>query len=96
MNFPHPGMKVFIESDGQILQYLDDTGTIQTVQNITNAVSNYDYEVKKNEEKRRIMILRPEYVGTFINDMRDMMSYGRSSQYLDSRTKRTYNPRTNT
>jgi hypothetical protein len=95
MKFPFPGMKVFIESDSQILEYLDTTGSIQTVKNVVNPVTNYEYEVKENERKRTILVLRPEYIGAVTYDMRNMMKYDRSSQYVDSSTKKTYNPRNN-
>lgn len=95
MKFPYPGMKVFIESDSQILEYLDTNGLIKTVKNVVTPVTNYEYEVKENEKKRTILILRPEYIGAVTYDMKNMMKYDRSSQYVDSNTKRTYNPRNN-
>lgn len=95
MKFPFPGMKVFIESDSQILEYLDTTGVIQTVKNVVTPVTNYEYEVKENENKRTILVLRPEYIGAITYDIKNIMKYDRSSQYIDSTTKRTYNPRNN-
>lgn len=95
MKFPYPGMKVFIESDSQILEYLDTNGAIQTVKNVVTPVTNYEFEVKENEKKRTILVLRPEYIGSVTYDMKNMMKYDRSSQYVDSNTKRTYNPRNN-
>lgn len=88
-------MKVFIESDSQILEYLDTNGAIQTVKNVVTPVTNYEFEVKENEKKRTILVLRPEYIGSVTYDMKNMMKYDRSSQYVDSSTKRTYNPRNN-
>lgn len=96
MKFPYPGMKVFIESDSQILEYLDTNGAIQTVKNVVTPVTNYEFEVKENEKKRTILVLRPEYIGSVTYDMKNMMKYDRSSQYVDSNTKRVYNPRNNT
>ena len=55
-------------------------------------VSYYDYEVKMNEDKRKIKVLKPEYLSVFISDMRSIMKYNRSSQYLNQKTKQTYNP----
>ena len=55
-------------------------------------VSYYDYEVKLNEDKRKIKVLKPEYLSVFISDMRSIMKYSRSSQYLNQKTKQTYNP----
>ena len=94
-NFPHPGMKVFIESDAQILEFLDTNGVVQTVKNVNTPVSNYEYEERVNEGKRSIQILRPEYIGVLETDMRNMMQYSRSSQYVSGTVNRTYNPRTN-
>ena len=68
------------------------TNTNPETLNPVKAVSYYDYEVKMNEDKRRIKVLRPEYLSVFISDMRSIMKYSRSSQYLNQRTKQTYNP----
>jgi len=59
------------------------------------SVSNFDYEQKKNEEKRKIKILKKRYLAVFITDMRNMMRYGRSSQYIDRTLKVSYNPKEN-
>lgn len=58
----------------------------------TKPISNYEYEVKKNEDKRIIKILKPNYLSVFITDMRNIMRYDRSSQYINQNTKETYNP----
>ena len=58
------------------------------------AVTNYDYEVKLNDEKRRIKILRPEYLNTYITDHREIMEYDESSEFISKKLKGTYNPRT--
>ena len=55
--------------------------------------TNYDYEVKLNEGKRRIKILRPEYLNTYISEHREIMEYEESSDYISKRVKGTYNPR---
>ena len=57
------------------------------------AITNYDYENKLNEEKRRIKILKPGYLSAFISDHREIMSYGRTSEYISKKLKATYNPR---
>jgi|688.fasta_scaffold03301_23 hypothetical protein len=95
MAYPIPGVKVFIESDAQLLEYLDSNGNIVNVVNEAVAVSNYDYEIKLNEEKRKLLLLRPEYVSVFVSDTRNMMKYDRSSQFEDRNTKRAFNPRNN-
>lgn len=94
MNFPKPGMKVFIEEDGQIVEYLNPNGEIETIKSRIKEVTNYDYEVEKNNRKRFINIIKKEYAGLFVRDMKDMMFYKDSSQKIDKKTKRAYNERT--
>ena len=54
-------------------------------------VSNYEYETRLNEEKRSIFVLREEYIQEFLNDMREMMTYNKSSEYINSKTIQTEN-----
>lgn len=61
--------------------------------NIVTSVSNYDYEVLKNDEKRTIYVLRQNYIQTVIDDMREIMTYTDSSQFIDRRTKKGDNLR---
>jgi|LakMenEpi03Aug12_release.lakeMendotaPanAssembly.Ray.scaffolds.fasta_scaffold3314897_1 hypothetical protein len=91
MDTPFPGLKVKIESSGQIIQYLDSTGTIRRIVNKEVPVTNLEYETKINEEKRTISLLKPEYVPVAIADMKNVMSYGKSSQFIDKKTKSAYN-----
>jgi hypothetical protein len=51
-------------------------------------VTVYEYEVALNERKRNIFLLRNRYLQTAIDDMREIMSYGFSTQYVDDRTKK--------
>ena len=61
--------------------------------NPTVGISNYEYETRKNDEKRGIYILNPRYLQQFINDTRKAMVYDRSSQYVDKKLIRTENTR---
>jgi hypothetical protein len=56
-------------------------------------ISNYDYETIKNEKKRSIYLLRTEYLQQYLNDMRTIMYYEKSSQYVDKKLIRTENTR---
>ena len=60
--------------------------------NPTTAVTNEDYEIRKNESKRTIKLLKPQYLSTFIKDMRNIVKYETSSQYINRTTKAAYNP----
>lgn len=95
MNYPFPGLKVFIESDVQLLEYLDNNGNIVKVINQALPVTNYEYEIRQNEEKRKILVLKKEFVPVFVSDTRNMMKYDESSQFVDETTKQAYNPRNN-
>jgi len=54
-------------------------------------ISNFEYETRLNEEKRNIFILREEYLQEFLDDMRQIMTYAESSEYLDEKTIQTEN-----
>ena len=67
----------------------DSTGQINPV----IGISNYEYESNLNEEKRQIYILKTGYLQQFLNDMRVIMNYGKSSEYIDKKLIRTENNR---
>jgi hypothetical protein len=65
---------------------------IQTVNPVVG-ISNYEYEVRKNNKKRDIYVLKPSYLQQVINDTRKEMTYDRSSQYVNDKLIRTENTR---
>ena len=66
-------------------------GTPNATLNPVVGVSNYDYETIQNDKKSRIFVLREEYLQEFLNDMREIMVYDESSEYLNDRTIQTEN-----
>lgn len=68
----------------------DPNISIQTLNPVVG-ISNYEYETRKNEEKRSIYLLKTEYLQQYLNDMRRIMYYDRSSQYIDKKLIRTEN-----
>lgn len=54
-------------------------------------VSNYEYEVRKNNDKRGIYVLKSRYLQQVINDTRKAMIYDRSSQYVNDTLIKTEN-----
>ena len=56
-------------------------------------VSNLRFETLTNDAKRIIRTLKPEFVAGFVADMRNIMKYETSSQYINRTTKASYNPR---
>ena len=65
---------------------------IETISPI-NGISNYEYEVRKNDAKRSIFLLKESYLQQFLNDMRQEMIYSRSSEYVNENLIRTENTR---
>ena len=88
-NFSFEYSRIFIDGSGE--SKLDPKAITSSL--VVAEVTNYDYENKLNEEKRRIKILKPGYLSAFISDHREIMSYGRTSEYISKKLKGTYNPR---
>lgn len=94
MNSPFPGLTVTIFNETEI-SYLNTVGAEIQVRGQQEPVSNYVYETELNEGNRKILLLKPEYLGVFIGDMKNIMSYDKSSETIDSNTKRVYNSKIN-
>lgn len=60
---------------------------------LRQSVTNYEYESEKNDKKREIYVLRPSYLDIVETDLREIMTYTDSSQFIDRRTKRAENLR---
>jgi len=84
-------LKSGLEVDKEFTFTYSISNTTYTV-NPTTAVTNEEYEIRKNESKRTIKLLKPEYLSTFVKDMRNIMKYETSSQYINRTTKAAYNP----
>ena len=71
---------------------LDDKNeyTVST-DNIARAVSNFEHEISENEKKREINVLRNGYLSIFINDLRDVVKYDKSSGYITNNLAKTEN-----
>ena len=59
--------------------------------NIARAITNLEYEYTLNERKREINVLSPGYVQLFINDLRDVVRYDKSSSYITNSIAATEN-----
>ena len=83
-----PADKV-VDADFTIPDPNDYSKTLTPVRSVTN----WEYEIRKNEEKSSIYLLRREYLQQFLNDMRQIMIYDRSSEYVTEDLARTENTR---
>ena len=81
------------------LSTVDNAGTVKdangNVVSHTNVfpVTNYEFEENENEAKRRIKLLQPQFLDVAISDMKRIMKYTKSSQFINSKLKSAYNPR---
>ena len=72
---------------------IPDPDTYTAIISPINGISNYEYEVRKNDAKRSIFLLKESYLQQFLNDMREEMIYSRSSEYVNENLIRTENTR---
>jgi hypothetical protein len=76
-----------VDSGFRIADPKNSTSTLNPVIGITN----YEFETRLNENKKTIYVLKNEYLQQFLSDTRKIMTYTKSSQYVDSKLIRTEN-----
>ena len=65
-----------------------------TVNPISRAVTNFEHEQKVNDDKRRIFLIKPIYLGVVFDDLEEMMTYKEgSTQFVSESLKRADNIR---
>ena len=78
-----------VENNGTVK---DSNGNVITHGNVF-PITNYQYEEELNDAKRRIKILKDEFLDIVISDMTSIMRYKKSSDYISRTEKIAYNPR---
>jgi len=73
-------------------KYGDSQGNVTSV-NSVESVSYLKYEIDKNDAKRTINVLQKKYIGTIIEDMKDILTYTDSSQFVNRKLKKGDNIR---
>ena len=56
---------------------------------VSKQVLNFDHEVKENEKKRTIYILKRKYMRKFVHEFRTSNIYSKSSDFINKRLKKT-------
>lgn len=77
------------EGNAYYYEYYDEgLGYYETIpaEQILNPITNYDYELKIEEDKRNIFVLKPSYLNVVFNDLDDLMLYKKGSQQYVSET----------
>ena len=85
--------KGLIVDENFTFTYSSNTGTEITEQNASGPVSNFVYETIENNKKRLINVLKREFLSVATSDLREIMTYGPSTQFITDKLKDTYNPR---
>ena len=78
-------------------EYYDD-GLESTVSvpssTFVKVVTNYEHEIEKEERKREIFLLKPQYLNILFQNLEQIMTYGEgSSQFVNRKLKRADNTR---
>ena len=66
------------------------------IPNPVRGITNWEYEAIKNDKKSSIFLLKQGYLQQFLNDMREIMTYGLSSEYVNESLIRTENTKVTT
>ena len=103
-NIHHYETKIIRDSSGTLIQpegkrvpagytvnFLDN-GTLRSESSLTS-FSFLEHETDLNDAKRDINILRPEFLGLFLENFADIMEYKPSNQFVTNKLKKTENPR---
>ena len=80
-----------VRSQGGYRQLDDKDEFTVLTDGIAAAVTNLEYEYEENEKKREIDVLKGGYLNLFINDLRSVVRYEKSSSYIDSNLAITEN-----
>ena len=85
--------KLFYSDGGEVkTNDLTKLGTnVAAIDDPVSAVSNYVHETRLNDNKRNIFVLKNGFLTQFLDDFRDIMLYGPSSQFVDDNTIQTEN-----
>ena len=103
-NIHHYETKIIRDSSGRLIQpegltvpenhsitFLDN-GVLRTESQITS-FTFLENETKLNDNKRNINILKPIFLGIFLENIADIMEYKPSKQFVSDKLKKTENPR---
>ena len=91
------GKPIVFSSSSRYYEYWDaglGSSVLVPTTNFIKEVTNYEYELGVEEEKRNIFILKPTYLNVIFNDMDDIMPYKKGSQqYVTENLKKGDNIR---
>ena len=75
-----------------VLNYSDNGSKVSlSGSEVRRGISNWEYETIQNNKKSSIYLLKRGFLQQFLNDMREIMIYGISSEYVNESLIRTEN-----
>lgn len=78
---------IHVAQNYSITYYDPDLGLEVLLSDITNEITNYQFEERIQDNKRNIYCLKSFYLGLIVDDMQRIMPYKKgSSQYVDTKT----------
>jgi len=72
---------------GEAYRFVDPDGNLVSKEQSRGPVSNYIYELRKNDKKREIFVLRPALVDQFVEIFTNEMKFTPSTEYLNETLK---------
>ena len=83
-----------VDSDFSVTFYDYMMDSLETKSNITTAVTNYEYEIEIENDKRNIFVLKSKYLNVVKDDLEEIMTYKKgSTEYINETLKRAENIR---
>ena len=83
-----------VDSDFSVTYYDWMIDSLETKSNITTAVTNYEYEMEIENDKRNIFVLKSRYLNVVKDDLEEIMTYKEgSTEYINETLKRAENIR---
>ena len=86
-----PSTTYTLKSDSGNRQLDDKDEFTVLTDNIARSITNLEYEFDQNEKKREINVLKPAYLNLFLNDLREIVKYEKSSEFVNSKLAITEN-----
>jgi len=83
-----------VDSDFEVNYYDWMIESSEEKKGITTPISNYDYEMKIENDKRNIFLLKSRYINVVKDDLEEIMTYKEgSTEYINETLKRAENIR---
>ncbi len=79
--------RIILPGDKQVqesFRFITNEGNTLSKSLSIGAVSNYEYEVSKNDKKREILVLKPEFLSEFIEITKRELNFTPSTEYISN------------